>query len=112
APTALAILVLYAVASRTQVGYWKDSVTLWEHTLQVTTANPFAHYNLAAELQAQKRFNEAVPHYLEAARIDPIYSRGAADLLIHLGNASFAQRQFGVAIDGYSAALRLDPNAA
>src|SRR5205823_775564 len=59
----------YASASRVQVRNWKDTLTLWEHTVRVTTANPFARNNLGVALEKEGRVDEAVAQYFEAARI-------------------------------------------
>ena len=42
-----------AVASWHQVGYWRDTVSLFEHTLAVIPKNPKIRYNLANEYRAR-----------------------------------------------------------
>ena len=42
----LAILSGYATASYIQIGYWRNSLTLFSHALQVTTGNGVAEDNL------------------------------------------------------------------
>ena len=46
----LAILSGYAAASSIQIGYWRNSITLFAHALQVTTDNGIAEDNLGAAL--------------------------------------------------------------
>jgi tetratricopeptide (TPR) repeat protein len=106
------VLLACAIVSRAQVQYWKDAMTLWEHTLQVTAANPFAHNNLGVELEKQGRLDEAVAHYLEAARSKSVYYHRSESALINLANVFLARRQYSAALDGYSTALRMNPNAA
>ena len=81
----LAILAC-GIAARRQVQFWKDSITLWEHTLQVTTDNPLAHYNLGVVLSGQGRAQEAILHYLEAVRIKPDYADAHDNLGLDLAN--------------------------
>ena len=46
---AASVLMILALSARTfvQCGYWRDSETLFRHTLQVTRNNAFAHLSLA-----------------------------------------------------------------
>ncbi|PYV53463.1 MAG: hypothetical protein DMG98_20945 [Acidobacteria bacterium] len=53
--------------------YWRDSETLWTHTLAVTSHNDVAHANLAAVLLGRDRIDEAIPHSEEALKIHPRY---------------------------------------
>ncbi len=48
---------------RVQLGYWKDSVTLYERTLKVTTGNWIIHYNLANVLFARGDLEGALAHF-------------------------------------------------
>jgi protein O-mannosyl-transferase len=64
-------LVLGGLAALTwvQVGYWHDSITLWEHALAVTEDNDTAHEYLARYCRKQGRTDEADFHLTEAYRI-------------------------------------------
>ncbi len=65
---ALSILACAATA-RAQVEYWRDSLALWGHTVEVTTENDLAHTKLGDLLAKEGRRSEAIAHYTEAARI-------------------------------------------
>jgi len=67
----IAVLLALAVLSRRQLGYWNDNVTLWSHTLQVTSNNPIAEDNLAQVLMDQGQPEEAMKHYRAALAIYP-----------------------------------------
>src|SRR6266436_2213540 len=54
-----------------QVGFWRNSITLFRHTLLVAPENLVAHYNLAHALGKQGNLNEATVHFGEALRIKP-----------------------------------------
>jgi Flp pilus assembly protein TadD len=93
-----------AVVSWLQVGYWKDSPTLWQHTLHVTSDNYLAHHKLGMHLlrndaaAAREQFEAAV-------RIQPRVAAthfGLAKACERLGYTDAAVRSFGEA-------LRLNP---
>ncbi len=74
--TVLAVLAATALAALTactwiQLGYWKDSVSLFTHTLQVTTKNYVAHNNLGNALADRGEVEAAISQYTEALRIKP-----------------------------------------
>lgn len=104
---AVAALVISActITARSQVRYWESSTTLWEHALNVTTANYRAHNNVGHALATQGRLREAIPHYAEALRIKPDY----AEAHNSLGLALAGQGRVGEAIAHYGDALRLVP---
>jgi tetratricopeptide (TPR) repeat protein len=54
-----------------QLRYWRDSETLFRHTLAVTRFNPKAHLNLAIALDQEDRLPEALAEYLETIRMEP-----------------------------------------
>jgi protein O-mannosyl-transferase len=64
------ILVLMAVSSN-QIEYWKNSITLFEHTLSITSGNDRIHNNLAIALLKEGRIDKAINHFLQATRICP-----------------------------------------
>jgi len=67
--SALAIVAACAGAARLQVGYWKDSETLWQRAVDVVPNNDLAHANLGLVLAAAGRPDEALAHFSEAVRI-------------------------------------------
>ncbi|RJP85058.1 MAG: tetratricopeptide repeat protein [Desulfobacteraceae bacterium] len=93
-----------------QTGYWKNSIMLFERTLEVTDDNYTMHYNLANVLARHEqgaRSNEvAVKHYLEALRIKPDF----ADAHNNLANLYMSSGRLDAAIEQYSKALAIDPS--
>jgi len=75
-----------------QLALWRDSTTLWEHTLSVTADNSLAHFNLGAELERQGKIPEAISHYLEALRIEPEYADAHCNLASALIKSSIPDR--------------------
>jgi len=68
AALAVVLAVLSLVTSR-QLGYWRNSVDLWTHTLKVTQNNLVAEENLAVALG--NREDEALVHFENALRLHP-----------------------------------------
>jgi tetratricopeptide (TPR) repeat protein len=66
----IALATLAFVANR-QVGFWNDHITLWTHTLDVTSNNWIAENNLGTTLLKQGRPEEAIPHFRAAVAAYP-----------------------------------------
>jgi len=141
AGSAAALLALGTLAFL-QARHWKNTETLFEHTLRVTDDNYLAHYNLGVHLGERGEHAAAVEHLEEAVRIKPDHTKahislGAAldalgktdaagerfeeairldprNALAHrnLGNVRARQRRFEEAIASYEEALRLEPGSA
>ena len=96
------------VLTWTQLGYWKDSITLFERTLAVTKGNWVIHYNLGCLLVKRGEIDRAVEHYVESVRINPSY----AEARTNLGSALYQEGRSSEALVQFEAALRIDPNLA
>jgi Flp pilus assembly protein TadD len=68
-----AMLAAYAFLTWHQVGYWRDSVTLFKHAVAVTEENWQAHLSLAQSLNKLGRTEEARAEYRELIRLKPGY---------------------------------------
>jgi protein O-mannosyl-transferase len=105
-PAAAGILVLgCAITARAQAEYWKDTMTLWAHALEVTSDNDIAHNLLGDALAKHGRAQEAVAHYSEALRIKPDNAEAHNGLGLALAN----QGRWSEALTNYSEAVRLKP---
>ena len=71
------MLAVFAAVTYRQLDYWKNSETLFEHTIAVTTNNPVIETNLGIVLERQGRFDEAEKLYREALTADPNHVLGA-----------------------------------
>jgi protein O-mannosyl-transferase len=106
----IAIIILFILLSVTfiQVGYWKNNITLYEHTLRVTKNNYIAHNNLGNAYKEQGLIDNAIKHYEEVLRIKP-------DNAIAHNNLGNAYRKKGLidnAIKHFEEALRIKPDYA
>jgi tetratricopeptide (TPR) repeat protein len=97
--------------TRVQLAYWERSRALWERTLNVTTENALAHFNLGAAVENEGKIDEAIHHYSEALRIEREY----ADAHYNLANALMKTGKTEKAEEARShldEALRIKPNFA
>ena len=107
--TAVAILLsIFTTCSWIQTSYWRNSRSLWTHTLACTSRNSTAHTNLGETLQRLGKTAEAVAHFDRALQIDP------DDAMAHnnLGVALWEQGKIIPAIQHYQRALRINPDYA
>jgi tetratricopeptide (TPR) repeat protein len=71
AVVAVAALFGYSAATHIQIGYWRDSYSLFSHALEVTGANPIAEGNLGSALIEMQRPDLALPHLERAIQLMP-----------------------------------------
>lgn len=100
------IIALLAWRSADQVLLWRDTVTLFTHTLQINPRSALAHNNLGLTLAKQGKLNEAIAHYERALHLKPEY----AYTHNNLGRALVSRGQIEEAITHYTEALRLQPD--
>ncbi|OQX10679.1 MAG: hypothetical protein BWK80_45505 [Desulfobacteraceae bacterium IS3] len=105
---AAVIISILMIMTETQAGYWKNSFTLFQHALAVTSDNYIAHRCVGDELFHQGKTDEAIRHYQEALRISPNY----ANAYNNLGAALFHKGKTDEAIVCLEEALRLKPDFA
>jgi tetratricopeptide (TPR) repeat protein len=77
---AIAAILASIVLTRAQIGYWKDSETLFRRTLEVTDHNAMAHVNLGTALGDRGARQEAIEQYQLALQIDPASVAAHLDL--------------------------------
>ncbi len=129
-----------ALLTRRQVGFWKDSETLFSRAVQVTRRNYTMLNNLGVVRLNQGRLDEAASLFMEALRYRPNQALvhcnlgrvlecqgnreaakacfeaaeraapGDARVNYHLGNAALRERDFATAIRRYQRALAGEPD--
>jgi hypothetical protein len=104
-PASTAFLAIMAVLSWQQCGYWKNSIELFNHTLQVTKNNYLAHNNLGVVLFNEGKIEEAIDHYNKAIRLKPNYIQS----YYNRGNAYARLGQYQRAFDDLNEAINLNP---
>lgn len=98
-------VALLGLVARRQIGYWRDSVTLFERTLAVTHDNPVAHYLLGLAFQERGRPDDALVQWTEALRVAPAFAHAHASV----GQLLFQRGQIDDTVAHYTDAIRLKP---
>jgi tetratricopeptide (TPR) repeat protein len=98
------VLVLCLLVTEKQLGYWRDSETLFTHALAVTKDNDLAHLNLGAAFQEQNRQAEALAEYQAVLRLAP----GRVEAYNNIGRILSDQGRPAAALEYCQAALQLD----
>jgi hypothetical protein len=103
---AILAVSLFAATSVHQARKWRDGITLFKHTLSVTTGNWVIQNNLGVTLAEHGRHAEAIEHYREAIRLGPNLAQSHVNLalaLVKLGRPAEAVAHF-------REALRIQPD--
>ena len=100
-----------------QTSYWKNSETLWNHTLAVTSDNDVAHNNLGFVFLRRGELDKAILEFQAALDIrsrstQTHYSLGAALIQNNMGNAFARKQLWDEAVDHLQEAARLRPDYA
>jgi Flp pilus assembly protein TadD len=106
---AAAVLVA-ALSLRTvrQTTVWRNTWTLFEHTVRVEPDSWVAHYNLGVAANKARRYDEAVTRFNETLRLSPNF----ADAYSGLGTVLAALGKSDEAIEQYQRAIALKPHLA
>lgn len=133
------IITALTITAWQQAAYWRNSITLWTHTLECTRDNYYGHYILGNAFFRESHLDEAAAQFRESLRIDPAHKEARLDLgallvrqgrfeeagaqyrealklesasapiRYHLGNALLRQGRFEEAAQQFAAAARIDP---
>jgi Flp pilus assembly protein TadD len=104
---AIILLIACSVCTWFQLGYWKNSITLFSHAASSVSGNYIAHEALGLALAKNGRFDEAITQYSESLRIWPEYDRA----LIGIGNVLVRQGRMDEAAVYADRALSLKPGS-
>ena len=97
----LIALLLLATVTYRQIGYWKNSLTLWSHAAEVDPDNDVAQDRLGSVLVTTGHEEQARIHFLAAAAANP------SDPMInfHMGFSEQQSGHLAKAIDYYNKVL-------
>jgi Flp pilus assembly protein TadD len=99
------LLIILATLSYHQVGYWKDSVTLFTHAAIVTPGNAIIYNNLGASYTRVDQHQRAIVAYEKAIEANP----HLIESYNNLGYSLTAVGRYGEAIDILAHVLTVDP---
>jgi len=105
---AIAVVAALTALSTVQMRLWRDSETLFTHTLAVTRENFLIHNNLGVFYERVGRLDEAEAHYREALRMNHSF----VEALSNLGSVLMKKEQEEEALSFFREALRLHPGDA
>jgi protein O-mannosyl-transferase len=98
AVSAIVVLSAFVVLTIMQVRYWQNTITLFEHTLNVTKDNAAAEHNYGYALSEAGRLDEAAIHLNRAIQLVPIF----VDARNNLGKLYLKQGKINEAIDCFA----------
>jgi len=107
-PLAIAFLAILAVLTWRQCSYWKNSIEICNHALQVTKDNYLAHIDLGSALFDEGKIEEAIAHYNETISIMP-------NITLSYNKRGIAYAKLGQyqrAIEDFNQAIRIKPEDA
>jgi tetratricopeptide (TPR) repeat protein len=99
------IAIAMIAGTRTQITYWKDNITLYEHTLGITENNAIIHNFLGQVLLKENKIDVAFEHIAKAVEIRPNY----ADAHTNMGMVLASRGNPEQAILAYEQAIKLNP---
>ena len=101
---AAAIVLPLAAVTAVQVGYWRDSITIFRHSIEAIGENDLAHVHIGLQLEMKGDTDAAIEHYRTAARLNHDTSA-----YYFLANALADKGAVEEAIVTYQAAIRSEP---
>jgi Flp pilus assembly protein TadD len=105
---AVALVAISGAVASAQSRFWRDSISLFEHALEVTPRNSTVNVNLGRAYESSGRLDEAADRYREALAVNP----SLAVASFNLGNVLRAQGDLDGAVRHYRRALALRPDDA
>ena len=116
--SAVVVILAFAFAARAQVSYWRNSETLWTHTLTVTKDNDVAHTNFGMFLMDRGQLRDALAHFQTALDVrsrsgtHPHYDLSLALIHADIGNALAREGHSDDAIAHFRQAIESKPDYA
>jgi tetratricopeptide (TPR) repeat protein len=102
------VLVVLMVCAWQQTAYWKDSETLWRHSLACTADNELAHANLGSALFQKGQLDEALTQFQCALQVNS----NSMEPQFSLATALLQKGKVDDAIYHFLCALHVNPNYA
>jgi len=106
AALAIVALVIFGATATRQLNYWQNSITIFQHTLSVTSNNAITHNNLGKVLAKQGNIETSRIHFKKALAIAPDFPMAHNNLGVLLESEGQTQE----AIDHFNKALELKPD--
>ena len=101
-------LAACTMATRKQVGYWKNNYTLYYHAIAATGLNHLAHNNLGSAFMSDNKPDSALYHFKKSIEIFPEYALGNYTTGLALGTLG----RYDEAVPYFKNAIRIDSSYA
>jgi protein O-mannosyl-transferase len=100
-------LVLCLGLTKIQLGFWRDNVALFQHAVEVSPDNYFAHYELGVALADAGNNDAAINHQRTALRLNPFFEPAHYQIGVELAAAG----KLDDAAFHFTEALKRDPTS-
>ena len=104
---AVVVLLTLGTLSYRQIAYWRDSVTLWKHALDLTQRNYVAHWALGAALAERDQNEDAIAEFDAAESLHNYAALDRVAIAAYKRNHGHVQ----AAIEEYGRALEVSPDS-
>jgi tetratricopeptide (TPR) repeat protein len=103
---AISILFIMTIITWVQIGYWKNSITLFSHAIEVNDRNYLAHGNLGAVYIDEQDYRQAYYFVSKALQLRPNSAGAHRNLGVILSKTGRADS----AIIHFQEAIKINPN--
>ena len=101
-----AVILMLSVTAFNQAAYWKDSYTLYKHSIDTGYANFITYHNMCAVQVGRAEFADAEANCRKAIAAEPRYVEAFGVLgMIYVG-----QKRSQDAVDAFRKAIEIEPN--
>lgn len=108
AGTAILVVGTCGILTHRQAGYWHNSISLFQHSAEVTEGNFIALGNVGGAFFQNGKYNEAMDYYQRSHQINPCYPEAVNSI----GAVLTAQGKEAEAVEWFRKALELQPSHA
>lgn len=106
--TSILIILIFAFITWNQIGYWRNSITIFQHAVQVTKNNYMAYKALGLQFSEIGMLEESLKHHMAALRIKP----KDPEAHYNVGHVLSKKKKHNMAIQYFQEAIKLNTDFA
>ncbi len=107
AAISIAVISTLSVLTYIQAGYWRDSVTLFQHAIDVTKNNARMYHNLGLAYGHLEQYPQAIEAFRKSIRIDPHDPESYQNLALAYSKSG----RYAESFEASRQAIALEPNS-